>query len=79
MCVCDVDNVCVVEQERVEDLVSNTGFEITEGSSSGNACWVMRKTRSEQQGRRVRACVCVCVCVCVLGGLHNYQALNSKL
>ena len=33
VCVC----VCVVGQERMEDLVSNTGFEMTEGFSSGNA------------------------------------------
>ena len=36
MCVCVC--VCVVVgQERVEDLVSNTGFEMTEGFSSANA------------------------------------------
>ena len=37
VCVCVCVCVCVVGQERMEDLVSNTGFEMTEGFSSGNA------------------------------------------
>ena len=42
VCACLCVYVCVCEcvcggQERVEDLVSNTGFEMTEGFSSGNA------------------------------------------